>query len=102
MIILSPYVTHRHPEFWPDPERFDPDRFLPERIAARPRFAWYPFLGGPHQCIGQDFAMMEATLVVAMLTQAYRLELVPGTRIKPKLMLSLRPEPGVPMRVERT
>ncbi len=80
MIILSPYVTHRHPEFWPDPEAFDPDRFLPDRSAGRPRFAWYPFLGGPHQCIGQEFAMMEMILTIAMLAQAFRFRLRPAPR----------------------
>lgn len=97
MIFLSPYVTHRHPEFWPAPEEFDPDRFLPERVAERPRFAWYPFLGGPHQCIGQEFAMMEMTLIVARLAQSFTLRLVPGTRVEPKPMLSLRPRFGLPM-----
>jgi cytochrome P450 len=100
MIVLSPYVTHRHPDFWPDPEVFDPDRFTPERSAGRPRFAWYPFLGGPHQCIGQDFAMMEATLVIAMLAQNVRLRLAPGATLVPKPMLSLRPRDGLPMTVE--
>src|SRR5581483_1506494 len=89
MIFLSPYVTHRHPEFWPDPERFDPDRFSPERSATRPRFAWFPFLGGPHQCIGQEFAMMEATIAVAMIAQSFRLRLAPGTVVEPRPMLSL-------------
>jgi cytochrome P450 len=97
MLLLSPYVTHRHPEFWPDPEAFDPDRFLPERSADRPRFAWFPFLGGPHQCIGQEFAMMEAILVVAMLAQSFRLRLAPGARVEPRAMLSLRPRFGLPM-----
>jgi cytochrome P450 len=97
MIILSPYVTHHHPGVWPDPERFDPDRFLPERSAGRPRFAWFPFLGGPHQCIGQEFALMEATLVVAMIAQSFRLRLAPGARVEPKPMLSLRPRDGLPM-----
>ncbi|HZN67095.1 MAG TPA: cytochrome P450, partial [Tepidisphaeraceae bacterium] len=101
MVVMSQYVTHRHPEFWPEPERFDPDRFLPERVAARPRFAWFPFLGGPHQCIGEGFAMMEATLVVAMVAQRFRLELAPGAEVKPKPMLSLRPDGGVPMVAER-
>ncbi|HEV3166490.1 MAG TPA: cytochrome P450 [Isosphaeraceae bacterium] len=99
MVILSPYVTHRHPGFWPDPERFDPDRFSPERSACRPRFAWFPFLGGPHQCIGQEFAMMEAILIVAMVAQEFRLQLVPGTRVEPKPMLSLRPGNGLPMTI---
>jgi cytochrome P450 len=97
MIILSPYVTHRHPEFWPEPETFDPDRFRPERAVGRPRFAWYPFLAGPHQCIGQEFALMEMTLTVAMLAQAFRFQLAPGARVEPKPMLSLRPRHGMPM-----
>jgi cytochrome P450 len=97
MVILCPYVTHRHPEFWPDPECFDPDRFSPGRSADRPRFAWYPFLGGPHQCIGQEFAMMEMTLVVAMLAQSFRLQLAPGTHVEPQPMVSLRPRHGVSM-----
>jgi cytochrome P450 len=100
MVSLSPYATHRHPEFWPDPETFDPDRFTPERSAGRPRFAWFPFLGGPHQCIGQEFAMMEATLVVAMLVQSFRLALVPGARVEPRPMLSLRPGGGLPMLIQ--
>jgi cytochrome P450 len=99
MVVLSPYVTHHHPGIWPDPERFDPDRFLPERSADRPRFAWYPFLGGPHQCIGQEFALMEATLIVAMLVQSFRFALAPEARVEPKPVLSLRPRHGVPMTI---
>lgn len=97
MVLLSPYVTHRHPESWPDPEAFDPDRFLPERSAGRPRFAWFPFLGGPHQCIGQEFAMIEMTLIVAMLARSFRLCLAPGARVEPRAMLTLRPRSGLPM-----
>jgi cytochrome P450 len=96
-VVLSPYVTHRHPDFWPDAEAFDPDRFLPERSADRPRFAWFPFLGGPHQCIGEEFAMTEMVLTVAMLVQAFRFELAPGARIEPRPMLSLRHRTGVPV-----
>jgi cytochrome P450 len=97
MIVLSPYVTHRHREFWPDPETFDPDRFRPDRSADRPRFAWYPFLGGPHQCIGQEFAMMEMILTIAMLAKAFRFQLAPGARVEPWPVLSLRPGGGVPV-----
>jgi cytochrome P450 len=97
MVVLSSYVTHRHPEFWPDPEAFDPDRFLPERSAGRPRFAWYPFLGGPHQCIGQEFAIMEMVLAVAMIAQAFRFQLAPGARVEPRPMVTLRPRGGVPV-----
>jgi cytochrome P450 len=59
-VMLSPYITDRHRAFWPDPERFDPERFTPEEVAARPRFAYFPFSGGPRLCIGNEFAMMEA------------------------------------------
>jgi cytochrome P450 len=100
VIALSPYVTHRHPEFWPDAEAFDPDRFLPERSAGRPRFAWYPFLGGPHQCIGQEFAMMELVLALAMIAQAFHFHLAPGARVEPQPMLSLRPRGGVPVMLQ--
>jgi cytochrome P450 len=62
-------------------------------------FHWYPFLGGPHQCIGQEFALMEATLVVAMLVQSFRLRLAPGARVEPRPMLSLRPRDGLPMTI---
>jgi cytochrome P450 len=98
-VFLSPYVTHRHPDYWPNPEAFDPDRFLPERSASRPGFAWFPFLGGPHLCIGKEFAMMEAMLVVARITQQFRLNLAPGIRVEPKAMLTLRPRGGLHMTV---
>jgi cytochrome P450 len=97
MIILCPYVTHRHPDFWPDPEVFDPDRFLPERSADRPGFAWYPFLGGPHRCIGQEFALMEMVLALAMIARGFRFELAPGARVEPRPMVTLRPRDGVPV-----
>ena len=100
-VALSPYVTHRLEEVWPEPQRFDPDRFTPDRSAGRPRFAWFPSLGGSHQCIGNDFAMMEATRVVAMVVQRFRLRLSPGATVVPKPMMSLRPWPGVPMLLER-
>jgi cytochrome P450 len=99
LVMISPYLTHRHPRFWPDPERFDPDRFAPERVRERPRFAYVPFSGGPRLCIGNEFALMEAQLAVAMIVQRYRLELVPGTHVEPESRLTLRPRGGVPMTV---
>jgi cytochrome P450 len=100
-VILSQYVTHHHPAVWENPERFDPDRFTPEKSEGRARFAHFPFLGGPHHCIGAEFAMMEATLIVAMVMQRYRLRLAPGTRVEPLPMLSLRPKGGLPMLLEQ-
>jgi cytochrome P450 len=100
VVILSPYVTHRHPEFWPDPEAFDPDRFTPERSAGRPRFAWYPFLGGPHQCIGQEFAVLEAVVAIATVVRSFRLTLPPGAVVEPEPLLTIRPRGGMSMTVE--
>ncbi len=94
-IILSPYVTHRREELWPNPKGFDPDRFTPGNGDGRPRFAYFPFGGGPRLCIGQNFALMEATLVVAMVMQRYRLDLVPGRTVAPNPKGTLRPRPGV-------
>ena len=70
---LSPWVVHRSPDLWPDPERFDPERFLRPAGPARPRYAYFPFGGGGYLCIGRDFALMEATLVLAVLARRHRL-----------------------------
>lgn len=61
-LYLCPYVVHRHPKYFSQPDRFDPDRFLPEAQKSRPRFAYFPFGGGPRKCIGESFAKMEAVL----------------------------------------
>ncbi|MFI1481699.1 cytochrome P450 [Streptomyces sp. NPDC020747] len=73
-VLVLPWVTHRHPDLWDDPERFDPDRFTPEREAARHRYAWFPFGGGPRACIGQHFSMLESVLALATLLRSYELE----------------------------
>lgn len=97
MIVLSPYMTHRHPAFWEAPEVFDPERFTPERSAGRPHYAYFPFGGGPRICIGSSFALMEAELVLATIAQHYRLHLVPAHPIEPEALLSLRPQYGLPV-----
>ncbi len=99
-ILLSPYVTHRHPELWGEPERFDPERFTAERSEGRPRFAYFPFAAGPRQCIGNNFAMMEALLIVAMVLRRYRLRRVPGFRLELEASITLRPREGVQVGVE--
>ena len=99
VVTLSPYVTHRHLDFWEEAERFDPERFQPERKAERPRFAYMPFGGGPRQCIGNRFAMMEATLILALVAQRYRLQLVPGHPVEMEPLITLRPRYGLCMTV---
>ncbi|MBT2367399.1 cytochrome P450 [Streptomyces sp. ISL-10] len=72
-VIVAPWVTHRHPRYWEEPERFDPERFTPEREKERPRYAWFPFGGGPRACIGQHFSMLESVLALAMILGEYEL-----------------------------
>jgi cytochrome P450 len=100
MIMLSQYLTHRHPDFWPDAERFDPERFTDEAKAGRPRYAYFPFGGGPRVCLGNSFALLEATLAVAMVARRFRLRLVAGQSIRPKMVGTLRPSGPVMMRLE--
>src|SRR5215207_217189 len=95
IVSISPYVTHRDPAIWENPEGFDPERFLPERSAGRPHYAYFPFGGGPRQCIGKGFALMEATLVLTLLAQHYELHLVPGRRVETVAMATLRPRYGM-------
>ncbi|MER7752145.1 cytochrome P450 [Kitasatospora sp. NPDC097643] len=75
-IVIAPWVTHRHPDHWDDPDRFDPDRFLPEQEKGRHRYAWYPFGGGPRACIGQHFSMLEAVLALGVLLRDFDVEVV--------------------------
>lgn len=73
-VLVSPWVTQRHPGHWPDPDRFDPSRFTPEAEAARPRYAWFPFGGGPRACIGQHLSMLESVLGLAVLLREFAFE----------------------------
>ena len=98
-VLISPWATHRAPDLWPDPERFDPDRFLPEQSHGRHRFAYLPFSGGGRKCIGDQFAMLEAKLVLGTLMQQVRLALDPGHPVEPQPLLTLRPRKGVMMRL---
>jgi cytochrome P450 len=100
-VVMSQYVTHRHPEFWDRPDEFEPERFTPERSAGRPRFAYFPFGGGPRMCIGADFAMIEAQLALAAVAQRYRLRLLGGHHVEPEALITLRPRHGMPMRLEQ-
>lgn len=98
-VVLCPYVTHRHPEFWDNAECFDPDRFLPERCAGRHHYAYFPFGGGQRLCVGNHFAMTEALVILAMVLSRYRLELQAGFEIRPKPGITLRTETRLPMRI---
>ena len=100
-MVLCPYVTHRHTDFWTNPEAFDPDRFLPERAAGLHRMAFFPFSGGPRKCIGNTFAMLQMPLVVAMVAQRFNLALEPGHEPVMEPAISLRPRDALPMYPQR-
>lgn len=95
LIIISPYVIHRHPDYWNDPEEFKPERFAGE--SKQHRFAYIPFGGGPRLCIGNQFAAVEAELILAMVTQKVELKLAPGANIIMDPLVTLRPRYGLPM-----
>jgi cytochrome P450 len=82
LMMVAPYVTHRNPNLWPDPERFDPERFTPEATAGRQRFSYMPFGGGPHICIGMHFGIAEAQIVIAMIAQRFRVRMVPEHKVE--------------------
>jgi cytochrome P450 len=94
-VLLSPYVTHHDPALWDDPEGFDPERFAPEQADTRPRYAYFPFGGGPHLCIGAGFAIMEATIVLGTVARRLRLDLEPGRPVAIDPLVTLRPKPGI-------
>jgi cytochrome P450 len=99
--MMSQWVTHHDPRFFPDPFRFDPERWTPEAQAARPKFSYYPFGGGSRLCIGEAFAWMEGVLVLATLAQGWQMRLVPGHRVVPQPLITLRPRNGVRVRLHQ-
>ena len=99
IIIMSPYVLQRDRRYYADPERFDPDRWTAEFRARLPKFAYFPFGGGPRQCIGESFAWMELVLVTATIAQRWKLRLVPGHPVVPQPLVTLRTKHGMRMTV---
>lgn len=99
VMLVSPYITHRYASVWENPEGFDPERFNPTNVAQLPRFAYFPFGGGPHLCIGNDLAIMEMQLIMATILQHYRLDIVPGYTVKLDALITLRPKDPLWMRL---
>ena len=97
LVVISPYVVHRHKLLWSNPDHFDPTRFMPDNRQAIDRFAYLPFGGGPRSCIGMGFALQEATIFLAAIVRSFRLDLAPGWQVAPIQRLTLRPKGGMPM-----
>ena len=101
MVVIAPYVLHRHALHWRDPNAFDPNRFLGAARSAIDRYAYIPFGAGLRTCIGSAFALQEATLVLATVMKNFSLRLAPGADIWPVLRVTLRPAAGMPMTITR-
>ena len=101
MIVIAPYVLHRHRALWEKPDNFDPNRFLGDARETIDRFAYLPFGVGPRICIGATFALQEASIVIGTIMRHFTLELVPGFTPWPVQKVTLRPKSGLPMIVRR-
>jgi cytochrome P450 len=97
VVIIAPWLLHRHRKLWEEPDTFNPENFAPEQTAARPRFAYVPFGGGLRSCLGATLAMTEALVILAMVAQRYAPRLVPNHRVMPIGLITLRPEGGMPV-----
>lgn len=100
-VLMSQFVMHRDPRYYPDPLRFDPERFTPEAKASRPKLAYFPFGAGPRQCIGESFAWMEGVLALATIGQLWQFRLQPGQIVEPQPLITLRPKHGLRVRAQR-
>jgi cytochrome P450 len=101
VIFMSPYVMHRDPRYFPSPLTFDPSRWTPESRASRPKFSYFPFGGGPRQCIGEGFAWVEGVIIIATLAQKWRMRLVSDHPVELQPLVTLRPRYGMRMTLER-
>jgi cytochrome P450 len=99
-VLMSQFITHRDPRFFPDPLRFDPERFTPEAKARRAKFTYFPFGAGFRQCIGESFAWMEGVLLLSTLGQKWKLSLVSDHPVEPEPLITLRPKYGMRMSLE--
>ena len=97
VVVVSQYVIHRDARYFREPLRFAPERWTPEFKATLPKYAYFPFGGGPRGCIGEGFAWMEMILIVAALAQQWKLRLAPGSRVVPQPLVTLRPKQGLSM-----
>ncbi len=99
LVVMSPWLVHRHPDLWHDPERFDPSRFLATGASDPARLGYLPFGAGPRLCIGRDFALVEATLIMATIARRWRCDPVDAASVRAEPLVTVRPARGLPMRV---
>jgi cytochrome P450 len=97
---MQPWLVHRNPRYFPDPDRFDPERFAPD-APPRPAFSYFPFGGGPRSCVGEGFAWLAGVLILAVLVRDWVFRLKNDRIIEPDAKMILRPKGGVPMIVRK-
>jgi cytochrome P450 len=100
-VLLSQFVTHHRPDVWHQPDVFDPERFSPDAVKQRHRFAYFPFSAGPRVCIGNNFALIEGTLILATVCQRYRVLPVLGPDVPIDVQATYRPRGGLPVRLQQ-
>ena len=100
-VVSLTYGIHHHPGVWAQPERFDPERFTSEQIAQQHKLAWVPFGAGQRQCIGKDFSLMEAQIILAMIVQRYTLTTMAGPAVLPKFSTTLKPNRSIMVDLEQ-
>jgi cytochrome P450 len=100
-VFISQYLMHRDPRFFPDPERFDPNRWTPQAIAQRPKYSYFPFGGGPRQCIGEGLSWVIGLLVLATIGRRWRFEVAPRQKVEVQPLITLRPKYGMRMTTNR-
>jgi unspecific monooxygenase len=98
LVLIAPWILHRHRRFWPVPERFDPSRFMPDAVPP-PRFSYMPFGAGPRICVGAPFALTELVLVTASLVRGFRIEMAPRRMVHPVGLVTLQPDSPPPFRL---
>jgi cytochrome P450 len=102
-VMLNMFAVHRRPELWPNPEGFDPERFDPARSESLGRggrrFAYFPFSDGPRSCLGERFAVLESMVAISAIVQRFDLQLLPGQKVEPEPMITLRPRGPLLMRL---
>ena len=101
LCLFSPYVMHRNPDYFPDPERFDPQRWTPEARETRPKYSYFPFGAGARICIGERFAWTEGILILATIAQKWKLSLSPDQRVEYLAQITLRTRYGMHMQISR-
>ena len=101
-VVLVSWLTHRDPRWWPEPEKFDPERFLNGGSkASRPKYTYMPFGAGPRFCMGAGLALLQGPMILATLAQKYRLCVADDYEIRPRATITVMPEGGLPVTLER-